>query len=71
MFKIFGTLLLAFGLAGAANALQTLHPHPHPPGDHPGPSAPAAPEIDPASAIAALTLLGGAIAVVRGRRLKK
>jgi hypothetical protein len=30
----------------------------------------AAPEIDPASAITALTLLAGGLAVIRGRRLK-
>lgn len=42
-------------------------------GDHGGnksdpPSAPAAPEIDPAGALGALTLLAGALAIVRGRR---
>ena len=31
----------------------------------------AAPEIDPAAAGSALTLLGGGLAVVRGRRKKK
>lgn len=31
----------------------------------------AAPEIDPASAIGALTLLAGGLAVVRGRRSKR
>jgi hypothetical protein len=30
-----------------------------------------APEIDPASMVAALTLLGGALAVLRGRRAMK
>lgn len=30
----------------------------------------AAPELDPSSAMAALTLLGGAVAVLRGRRKK-
>ena len=30
-----------------------------------------APEIDPASAMAGLTLLAGAIAVLRGRRVKQ
>jgi len=30
----------------------------------------AAPEIDPASAISALTLLAGGLAVIRGRRTK-
>jgi len=30
----------------------------------------AAPEIDPASAISALTLLAGGLAVIRGRRRK-
>jgi hypothetical protein len=31
----------------------------------------AAPEFDPASAIAALTLLSGGLAVLRGRRTKR
>lgn len=31
----------------------------------------ATPEIDPASAMAGLTLLAGGLAVLRGRRLKK
>ena len=31
----------------------------------------AAPEIDPASALSGLTLLGAGLAVIRGRRLKK
>jgi hypothetical protein len=30
-----------------------------------------APELDPASAMAALTLLGGGLAVLRGRRKKR
>ncbi len=51
-----GLALLAHGTAFAAFWL----------GDHDGPAA--APEIDPASAAAALTLLGGVIAVMRGRR---
>jgi hypothetical protein len=33
-------------------------------------SAVKAPEIDPASMVAALTLLGGGLAVLRGRRTK-
>jgi hypothetical protein len=31
----------------------------------------SAPEIDPSAAIAAMTLLGGGLAVLRGRRIKK
>jgi hypothetical protein len=31
----------------------------------------AAPEIDPASALSGLTLLGGALMMLRGRRAKK
>jgi hypothetical protein len=33
-------------------------------------AVPAAPEIDPASGVSALTLLAGALLVVRGRRRK-
>lgn len=36
-----------------------------------GGGAVAAPEFDPASALAALTLLSGGLAVLRGRRTKK
>lgn len=61
MFKVLGTILVTFGLTAAASAAIT-----------PAFSIPpAAPEIDPGSALAALTLLGGALAVVGGRRLKK
>jgi hypothetical protein len=37
-------------------------------GPHPGPVS--APEIDPASAMAGLTMLAGGLAVLRGRRKK-
>jgi hypothetical protein len=41
------------------------------PGDHYQPSpVTAAPEIDPASAVAGLTLLAGGLAVLRGRRVR-
>jgi hypothetical protein len=45
--------------------------NPPPPGGGRGGSPLAAPEIDPASAGSALTLLGCGLAMVRGRRAKK
>ena len=45
--------------------------NPSNPGDGRGGSPLAAPEIDPASAGSALTLLGCGLAMVRGRRAKK
>ena len=45
------------------------------PAINPGPAAvavtAAAPEIDPASAIGALTLLGAGLTIIRGRRIRK
>jgi len=56
MLKALGTIMLGLGVAAAAHA---------------GVAVLAAPEIDPASALGALTLLGGALAVIGGRRSKK
>jgi len=66
--KVLATVLLTFGLAGTASALTILHPHS--PGDHSGSPA-TAPEIDPTSALGAITLLVGGLAVIRGRKSKK
>jgi hypothetical protein len=52
MMRFAGTILLFLGVAGAA--LAGVHP--------------PAPEIDPGSAVSALTLLSGALLVIRGRR---
>lgn len=41
------------------------------PVDPPHPTPVAAPEIDPAAAVAGLTLLAGGLAVLRGRRVKR
>lgn len=68
--------------AGNAGAVVILGPGPGagPPGGSPpfwGPPIPLpprpvrAPEIDPASALAGLTLLAGGLAVLRGRRERK
>lgn len=64
MSKLLAAFIIAFGMAGTAHALTILHHH----GGNPG--ATPAPEIDPAAAMAALTLLGGGLAVLRGRRKK-
>lgn len=52
MRNLLGILLLSISATAAAHAAMRV----------------AAPELDPASAMAALSLLGGGIAVLRGRR---
>ena len=68
MRKTLITLALSFGLVGVSQASiwDILFPQPKP-------KVPVyqAPEIDPASAMSALTLLAGGLAIVRGRRIKK
>lgn len=74
MLKTAATLVLTLGMATAAQASWAPPPPPKPP---PPPSwwAPPpppshvhrAPEIDPSSALAGLTLLAGGLAVLRGR----
>ena len=74
--KLFAILILSVGCVSSVYAdsasiclppiLQWLIPCT--PGHH-GPTP--APEIDPASAMSALALLAGGLAVLRGRRLKK
>ena len=71
--KIFAMVLLTLGM-GSLNAHgiwrdQTM-PEEHFVEDAVGHRAVAAPEIDPGSALAGLTLLVGGIAVVRGRKGK-
>jgi hypothetical protein len=79
--KVIGILALSLGLGSAAFAgphwtafahsgLDVMHPHHQFTGGDPGPTA-SAPEIDPAGALSALTLLLGGLAVVRGSRSKK
>jgi hypothetical protein len=52
MLRFVGTTLLFLGVAGIALARV----------------GPAAPEIDPGSAVSALALVSGALLVIRGRR---
>ena len=61
MLKIILGIILSVGLSGLV-AFEYDHSHPKPP--HPM----AAPEIDPAGAMSAFTLLAGGLAVLRGRR---
>ena len=69
MHKLAATLVLTLGMASEAFAWGTPPPPPPPPSwwqpVH------RAPEIDPAGAMAGLTLLAGGLAVVRGRRRRK
>jgi hypothetical protein len=75
MTRALSLAILLFGATGMAFADQDDH---HSDRDHSGGhrwsdkrSGPVkAPEIDPASMVAALTLLGGGLAVLRGRRTK-
>ncbi|HEX4025811.1 MAG TPA: hypothetical protein VHX52_14075 [Steroidobacteraceae bacterium] len=68
--------VLVLSIAGASAAQAMTHPptswwidQQHNYGNHGTSGAPAAaPEIDPSSAIAGLTLLIGGLAVIRGRR---
>jgi hypothetical protein len=69
MTKLIAVLALSLAGATAAQAMA------HPPGiwwtkhqNNGGHGPTAAPEIDPASAMAGLTLLIGGLAVIRGRR---
>jgi hypothetical protein len=66
MYKKLALLILSLGAAGGAQALSLV-----PPGLHRGNPPVAAPEIDPASAMSAFTLLAGALVMIRGRRAGK
>lgn len=55
MHKLLGVLLLSMSATALAHSAMQV----------------AAPEFDPASALAALTLLSGGLAVLRGRRTKR
>jgi len=74
MLKIAAILTLTLGMAAAAHAGPPPPPSfgPPPPRSWAPPPPPPyvhrAPEIDPSSALAGLTLLAGALAVLRGRR---
>jgi hypothetical protein len=69
MSKVVGfVLLLAASASAMAGGPQWGPPHGEPHG--PPPWCFKAPEIDPASAMAGLTMLAGSLAVIRGRRSK-
>ena len=75
MYKIAGALVLTLvGMAWAGSAVGQIPPPPSPYFRLPPPPPPPhhrAPEIDPAGAMAGLTLLAGGLAVLRGRRRGK
>jgi hypothetical protein len=65
-------LAVALGAAGTAGAVVFVNPIGLPIATPVPPRFPMlAPEIDPASAMAGLTLLAGGLAVLRGRRNRK
>jgi len=68
--KIFGLALVIASLSGTASAGGSkFFDRPEFRGN--GKPALAAPEIDPASAMSALTMLASGLVIVRGRRSKK
>jgi hypothetical protein len=68
MLKAAATLVLTLGMATAAHASWGSPPPPPPSWwGPPPPKVHRAPEIDPSSALAGLTLLAGGLAVLRGR----
>jgi len=76
MLKAAATLVLTLGMVAAAHASWGPPRPPPPPSWGPPPPPPPpyvhrAPEIDPSSALAGLTLLAGGLAVLRGRRTGK
>jgi hypothetical protein len=77
MSKVLSVLALSLLATTAANAMSSRHHSSYHAIDHQtggskdatDPATPAAaPEIDPASAISAFTLLAGGLTVIRGRR---
>ena len=72
MHKIAAALVLTLGVASGSFAFgPPPPPQPPPSWEPPPPWIHRAPEIDPAGAIAGLTLLAGGLAVLRGRRVSK
>jgi hypothetical protein len=65
MLKIILAILFSSGFGGLI-AYEYQHTHTTPPSTH----SMAAPEIDPAGALSAFTLLVGGLAVLRGRRAR-
>jgi hypothetical protein len=65
-YKKVALLILSFGAVASAQALSPL-----PPGLRHGNPPVAAPEIDPASAMSAFTLLAGGLVLIRGKRARK
>jgi hypothetical protein len=68
MLKLAAILALTLGTAGSAYGWWW---DPPPPNWGPLPPVHRAPEIDPAGAMAGLTLLAGGLAVLRSRRSRK
>ena len=75
MFREISLALVLMAMAGVASASEASDQCFHilwftlcPPADPDRPPAVKAPEIDPASAMAGLTMLAGGLAVLRGRR---
>jgi hypothetical protein len=64
-------LILSLGLGAAASVQAEVPKFPPPPWEHPLLKPTPAPEIDPASAMSAFTLLAGGLMLIRGRRASK
>ena len=66
--RLLAILALTLGMAGATYADDDSRSHDDSRSRDDSPRVHRAPEIDPAGAIAGLTLLAGGLAVLRGRR---
>jgi hypothetical protein len=69
MSKLLGILILTFGAAATVTSYAAPRDS-FEARDRVATTTAAAPEIDPASAFSALTLLGASVAVIRSRRRK-
>ena len=70
MSRVILAMIASLSLSGTAFAFSFAPAHDDPGHHHHGAPVPA-PEIDPASAFSALTLLAGGLAAIRGRKSKK
>jgi hypothetical protein len=71
MLKVLPVLILAVGATSAANAFELKAVNHQSVSRDATTAVATAPEIDPASAVSAFTLLAGGLAVIRGRRSSK
>jgi hypothetical protein len=71
MYKKLALLILSLGAVAGAQAMSLVPPGSRPNPGNGNPTVTGAPEIDPASAMSAFTLLAGGLVLIRGRRAGK